>query len=194
MQLNERIKACRQRCGLTQEQVAEALDVSRQAVTKWENGTSAPSTQNLFKLAQLFGTTVDFLVADEKTNTPAQRNILKNAKFWVTVILCYLFFVLVTPFEINMYTPQLFQLFCILLNFWTVAWLGVLLYLLLAKKPAGENRGMFIGVLLLTVVGHVILGLFFWQCWLCAGVIAVFLVLLFLEKYRENRKKSENST
>ena len=188
MQLHERIKACRQRCGLTQEQVAEALDVSRQAVTKWENGQSAPSTQNLFKLAQLYGTTVDFLVADEKSTTPPQNNILKDTRLWITVIACYLFFVMVTPFEVDMYTPQLFQLFCIFLNFWTVAWLGILLYLLLAKKRMGENRGMFIGVLLLTMVGHVIMGLLFWQCWLCAGVIAVFLVLLFLEKYRKNRK------
>ena len=194
MQLCERIKACRQRCGMTQEQVAEALDVSRQAVTKWENGQSAPSTQNLFKLAELFGTTVDFLTAEEQPTTPAQRSILKNTKLWFTVAACYLFFVLVTPFEIDMYTPQLFQLFCMLLNFWTVVWFGVLLYLLLAKKRIGENRGMFVGVLLVTVMGHIILGLFFWQCWVCAGVIVVFLTLLILEKYRENRKKSENST
>ena len=65
MQLNERIKACRQRCGLTQEQVAEALDVSRQAVTKWENGQSSPSTDNLFRLAALFGTTVDLILPKE---------------------------------------------------------------------------------------------------------------------------------
>lgn len=65
MMLNERIKQCRLRSGLTQEQVAEALNVSRQAVTKWENGQSAPSTENLFRLAQLFGTTVDLILTDE---------------------------------------------------------------------------------------------------------------------------------
>jgi DNA-binding XRE family transcriptional regulator len=189
MELYERIKTCRQRCGLTQEQVAEAMNVSRQAVTKWENGSSAPSTQNLFKLAQLFGTTVDFLAQDEKPEVPPQKSILQNTKLWICVICCFFFFVLVTPFEISMYTPQLFQLLCILLNFWTVVWFGVLLYLLLAKKGAGENRGLFMGVLLLTAVGHVILGLFFWQCWVCVGVSVVFLSLLFLEKYRKNRKK-----
>ena len=53
MELHDRIKQCRQNVGLTQEQVAEAMNVSRQAVTKWENGKSAPSTENLFKLASL---------------------------------------------------------------------------------------------------------------------------------------------
>lgn len=38
------------------------MGVSRQAVTKWESGQSAPSTENLFKLAEVFGTTVDLLL------------------------------------------------------------------------------------------------------------------------------------
>ena len=64
MELHDRIKQCRQNVGLTQEQVADEMGVSRQAVTKWENGKSAPSTENLFKLASLFGTTVDFLLPE----------------------------------------------------------------------------------------------------------------------------------
>ena len=62
MSLGERIKACRQQAGLSQENVAEAVGVSRQAVTKWETGQSAPSTENLFRLAELFGTTADLLL------------------------------------------------------------------------------------------------------------------------------------
>ncbi|MGL4736252.1 MAG: helix-turn-helix transcriptional regulator [Cellulosilyticaceae bacterium] len=41
-------------CNMTQEFVAEAIGVSRQAVSKWENGTSDPSTSNLIALARLF--------------------------------------------------------------------------------------------------------------------------------------------
>lgn len=41
----------RNRCAMTQEFVAEAMGVSRQAVSKWENGTSDPSTSHLLKLA-----------------------------------------------------------------------------------------------------------------------------------------------
>ena len=53
MSLGERIKALRRRAGLSQEQVAEQVGVSRQAVAKWEAGQSAPSTKNLRKLAQV---------------------------------------------------------------------------------------------------------------------------------------------
>ena len=52
--LGEVLKAHRTRCSMTQEFVAESLGVSRQAVSKWENGTADPSTSNLLKLAKLF--------------------------------------------------------------------------------------------------------------------------------------------
>ena len=52
--LGEVIKEHRTRCGMTQEFVAEQLGISRQAVSKWENGTSEPTTSNLLALAQLF--------------------------------------------------------------------------------------------------------------------------------------------
>ena len=52
--LGEVIKKHRTICKMTQEFVAESLGVSRQAVSKWENGTSDPSTSNLLALAKLF--------------------------------------------------------------------------------------------------------------------------------------------
>ena len=54
--LGEVLKAHRLRCHMTQEFVAERLNVSRQAVSKWENGTSDPSTSNLLALAKLYDT------------------------------------------------------------------------------------------------------------------------------------------
>lgn len=50
MTLRER----REECGMTQEFVAQSLGVSRQAVSKWENGSSDPSTTNLIALAKLY--------------------------------------------------------------------------------------------------------------------------------------------
>ena len=64
MTLGERIRQQRQRAGLSQEKVAELVGVSRQAVTKWETGQSAPSTDNLFKLAEIFDSSVDLLLAE----------------------------------------------------------------------------------------------------------------------------------
>lgn len=60
--LGETLKAHRTSRGFTQEYVAEALGVSRQAVSKWENGSSDPSTANLIALAKLYGLSVDELL------------------------------------------------------------------------------------------------------------------------------------
>lgn len=62
--LGEAVKAHRTRCKMTQEFVAEAVGVSRQAVSKWERGTSDPSTSNLFALAKLFEIPVEELLKD----------------------------------------------------------------------------------------------------------------------------------
>ena len=51
--LGERIRAARQAAGLSQEKLAERLGLTRQAVTKWETGQSAPSTENLLHLAEV---------------------------------------------------------------------------------------------------------------------------------------------
>ena len=52
--LGEVLKSHRERCRMTQEFVAQHVGVSRQAVSKWEQGKSEPSTSNLVKLAHLF--------------------------------------------------------------------------------------------------------------------------------------------
>ena len=60
--LGEALKENRIRCQMTQEFVAERLGVSRQAVSKWENGTSDPSTSNLLALAKLYGISAEELL------------------------------------------------------------------------------------------------------------------------------------
>ena len=80
MTLGERIKNQRSRAGLSQERVAELVGVSRQSVTKWESGQSAPSTENLFRLAEIFGTTVDMLldIPDEKNSQSTDQAQIKE--------------------------------------------------------------------------------------------------------------------
>lgn len=75
MSLGERIKEQRKNCGMSQEKVAELVGVSRQAVTKWETDQSAPSTENLFKLAEIFGTTADILLSakNSENDSPAEQ-------------------------------------------------------------------------------------------------------------------------
>lgn len=62
--LGEALKAHRTECKMTQEFVAEHLGVSRQAVSKWENGSSDPSTSNLLALAKLFGISAEELLKE----------------------------------------------------------------------------------------------------------------------------------
>ncbi|MDO4280171.1 MAG: helix-turn-helix transcriptional regulator [Peptococcaceae bacterium] len=62
--LGEVLRAERAAHKMTQEFVAESLGVSRQAVSKWENGSSDPSTTNLLALAKLYGTSVEALLKD----------------------------------------------------------------------------------------------------------------------------------
>ena len=60
--LGEVLKQHREECKMTQEFVAESIGVSRQAVSKWENGISDPSTSNLIALAKLFKISADDLL------------------------------------------------------------------------------------------------------------------------------------
>lgn len=81
MTLGERIKTLRTAAGMSQEKLAEQMGVSRQAVTKWERGQSAPSTEKLFQLAELFGTSVDLLLREE---VPTEKVLLTpRRKKWM---------------------------------------------------------------------------------------------------------------
>lgn len=62
MSMAKRISRLRKSKGYTQEYIAANLGVSRQAVFKWEKGQTSPDTENLIALAELLGTTVDYLI------------------------------------------------------------------------------------------------------------------------------------
>lgn len=64
--LGEVLKQHRTSCKMTQEFVAEALGVSRQAVSKWESGASDPSTTNLMALAALYGVAAEDLLRESR--------------------------------------------------------------------------------------------------------------------------------
>ena len=64
MRLEEKLVCLRKERHMTQLELAEKLDVSRQAISKWEVGSTVPSTENLIRLAQLYSVPVDRLVND----------------------------------------------------------------------------------------------------------------------------------
>ena len=67
MNLGENIYRLRTERNMSQGDFAEALEVSRQSVSKWENNTAVPELEKLMKIAELFGITLDELVSGEKT-------------------------------------------------------------------------------------------------------------------------------
>ena len=70
MTLGEKLQTLRRSRGLSQEQLAEILEVSRQAVSKWENGDSAPDLDRLRAICTYFGVTTDYLIWDEPEDAP----------------------------------------------------------------------------------------------------------------------------
>lgn len=62
MELNERLRELRKKAGYSQEELAEELNISRQAVSKWENGTANPDINNLIQLAKLYQVSTDYIL------------------------------------------------------------------------------------------------------------------------------------
>lgn len=65
MRIGEKLSFLRKQRGMTQMELAEKLDISRQAVSRWEQGISEPSTENLVSIGKLFDVTVDALVNED---------------------------------------------------------------------------------------------------------------------------------
>ena len=79
MSIGQRISELRKNQNISQLQLAKALDVSRQAVSKWENDQSAPDMVNLIRLADLLGTDTEYLAT-------GAHSLLKSPPTVVTVV------------------------------------------------------------------------------------------------------------
>ena len=84
MTLEEQIKHYRKQAGLSQEKMAEKIGVSRQAITKWENGTGTPDIANLMAIADLFQISVDELLSNEKSE---KSSLITSMKVVLNTIL-----------------------------------------------------------------------------------------------------------
>lgn len=68
MTLGDKLTRLRKENNFTQEQLADILEVSRQAISKWENNTAYPETEKLLKLGELYGCSMDYLLKDDAEN------------------------------------------------------------------------------------------------------------------------------
>lgn len=74
MELNEKLQELRKQKGLTQEQLAEALYVSRTAISKWESGRGYPNIDSLKAIAKFFCVSIDDLLSGEEILTLAEED------------------------------------------------------------------------------------------------------------------------
>ncbi len=97
MTIGNRIKALRKEMNFTQEYVAEQLNVSRQAVSKWEKDISHPDTNNIIHLADLLHSTVEYIASGKQGNLVInnQKSVAKKQKkrIFLTVTVALLFVV-----------------------------------------------------------------------------------------------------
>ena len=93
MNLQDKLIQLRKRKGMSQLELAEILNVSRQAISKWELGTAVPTLENLVSISKLYGVSVDFLVDDKAESV--NHSVFTSLLFLLlagTAIVLYLFF------------------------------------------------------------------------------------------------------
>lgn len=93
MALSEKLYTLRKKSGLSQEQLAEQLSVSRQAISKWESGTSVPESDKLIIISNYFKVSLDYLLKedDEQQVTSENNDSLQAAdrtKWLLGIISC----------------------------------------------------------------------------------------------------------
>lgn len=80
MQLNEKIQELRKKKGLTQEELAKELYVSRTAISKWESGRGMPNIESLRAIAEFFSVTVDELLSSDEILSLAEKDGKRKEK------------------------------------------------------------------------------------------------------------------
>ncbi|HUM43747.1 MAG TPA: helix-turn-helix transcriptional regulator [Fervidobacterium sp.] len=81
MTFGEKLTTLRKQHGLSQEDLAEKLSVSRQAISRWELDSTLPDAENLLQISKLFGVSVDYLINDDyesENDTPAAYKVVQK--------------------------------------------------------------------------------------------------------------------
>ena len=90
MDLAERLQELRKKAGYSQEQVAELLGISRQAVSKWESRQGKPDLDNLTKLTEIYRVSADYILLGKASNSavpvPEKKKMSKEARMAIAVI------------------------------------------------------------------------------------------------------------
>ena len=106
MEFHEKLQELRKNRGLTQEELAEGLYVSRTAISKWESGRGYPSIDSLKEISSYFSVTIDELLSSEKLLSIAERenktNLCNMCDLLFGLLDVFAFVLLVLPLYPNM--------------------------------------------------------------------------------------------
>lgn len=90
MKFNKNLKFLRKKEGLTQEELAEKLNVSRQSVTKWESGNAISDIEKIKEIAYIFSISVDSLIGDIENKTPNKlKKRIQDIGWFIFAILVF---------------------------------------------------------------------------------------------------------
>lgn len=107
MELNKKLVAIRKKKGMTQEELAEAIKVSRQAISRWEVGTALPSADNLMWLSKFYEVSMDELMGDvtsgeQESSEGKKATNIKNRVFQkFFAIACVLILIVIIMWAIS---------------------------------------------------------------------------------------------
>lgn len=113
--MGERIGTLRKAMGMSQEQLAELLHVTRQTISKWEANKSVPDIDYLIKLGEIFRVSLDYLIAGKESDVPVSENKeldkKKRFSYWGEIILVILgvSILLLMPLFASLYQGYVFE-------------------------------------------------------------------------------------
>ena len=86
MEFNKKLQELRKQKGLTQEELAETLFVSRTAISKWESGRGYPNIDSLKSISKFFGVTIDELLSGDELLTIAEEDAKQNKRHYCDLV------------------------------------------------------------------------------------------------------------
>ena len=106
MEFNEKLQELRKQKGLTQEELAEKLYVSRTAISKWESGRGYPNIESLRAIAKFFSVTVDELLSSGEVLTIAEEDSKQKAEHFRDLIYGLLDICIATLFFLPLFAEK----------------------------------------------------------------------------------------
>ena len=135
MTLGERIRDERKKRGLSQEELADILNVSRQAITKWETDRGIPDIANLIRISEEFEISLDELIKGD--NSVKRKIIYDNSmKRWHLLVVVYLLAIVAYV----AYFALLYRIFMVGFIIATLFMLGFELRIIIKEKRYQKNR------------------------------------------------------